>query len=492
MVGAGIFINMSISGQGETIHIYETPEPPTPESDSEEIPIEETPEPAHPEYEEYQDEEESFTERILPELSEGPIRWHIYPTWDFDQVFNFNEGMAGVEYFEVPGIWDSMHTLGYINRYGEILIPIDHVHEAFHYGYSGAPPFVDGRLALMCQNRGGVGVFDTEGSLVVPFYYRGGWAFSHELLVVLRYDRWGFIDRYGNEVIPLKFEDAGRFSEGLAPVMQDGNWGFINTSGEVVISFIIQQAYEEIFGDQITPRFSDGLTAVSTGEREENERGEWVNNIRWGFMDRDGNMAIPFQFTNVRDFSNGLASVSLGGWGVEEHEVWGTQQRWGKIDIAGNVILPFEYTAIHPYVGGALLARGMDSSLRLYDGNGNIIIPPDRYDDIMFFSEGRAPVRSIGGWDDTAWGVIDIQGNEIVPPVFDAVEPFTQGFAPVRMGGWETTPDGSHVNNARWGFIDLEGDIVVPIKFDEVRNFSEGLAWVKFEGYWGLIEIVDE
>ena len=499
--GTSILAFMILSDQNEANHtnIEQTNMSPALENEEETSPIE-TPEPTYPEEDcqpdEYPQLEEPLPERVLPELSEGLIRWHIYPTWNFDQVFNFSEGMAGVEYFEIPGIWDSLHTLGYMNRYGEIIIPIDHVHEAFHYGYMGAPPFIDGRLALMCQNRGGVGVYSIEGNLIVPFNFHGGWAFSHGLLAVhrsyptelgLSYNRAGFIDREGNVVIPFEFDEAMPFSEGRAAVKRDGYWGFIDTAGEVVIPFIIQPAYDDGHGWPIIPRFSNGLVAVSTGERGTNEYGEWVDNVHWGFMDREGNMAIPFQFTDVRNFSNGLASVGIG-----YESIWGNRTVWGKIDIVGNIILPFEYVALHPYIGGAIYALCMASTSRLYDGNGNIIIPSGRYGDIHLINEERVAVRTIGSWNDTVWGFVDIQGNEIIPPQFDAVEQFTQGFAPVRMGGWETTHDGNRVDNSRWGLIDLEGNIVVPIEFDEVRNFSEGLAWVRFEGYWGLIKIVEE
>ena len=442
----------------------------------------------------------------MPELTEGPIRWHIYPTWAFDQVFNFQGGMAGVEYFEQPGEWGSLHILGYMNALGEIVIPIEHIHYPGHYFYLGAPPFSEARVAIMCNERGGVGVFDTEGNLIVPFYYHGGWAFSEGLMAVNKWGRWelnddeyvyttrwGFIDRYGSVIIPLEFDYATDFSEGLALVMRNEYWGVINTSGELVMPFIIQQVFCDN-GFLIIPRISDGLVAVSTGGWLENEYGEWINNERWGFMDMEGNMAIPFQFTGVRDFSNGLASVSIE---YEEENAWGSLIRFGKIDVEGNVVLPFIYDWIDPYWGGAIFASLVGGERRIYDRNGNYIELPGEVGFIYPFSEGLAVARIINTledalWEDASWGFIDIQGNEVISPMFDYAERFSQGFARVRIGGWETAPDGSSVNNARWGFIDREGNIVVPIEFNEVRNFSEWLAWVRIGDYWGLLQIVED
>jgi len=505
-VVAGIFAFEALRGRtyGESPYIADNATP-APIPLYENIEIEETaiapeytPEPAYTEYAPYLSKYYNGDAPIqtLPELTLGPIRWHVYPTWAFDQVFNFREGMAGVEYFERPGEWDSMHTLGYMNNLGEIVIPVEYDHYPAIYTYLGAPPFSEGRVAIFCRNHGGIGIFDTDGNLVVPFYYQWGWAFSDGLMAVNRsgwdettgrsWSEWGFIDRYGTVVIPLEFDYVTDFSEGLATVMRYGYWGFINTSGEVVIPFTIQQAFEDNFGLPLIPRFSDGLVAVSTGERGTNEYGERVNTIRWGFMDREGNMAIPFQFTDVFDFSNGLATV-----GIEHEGRWGSRTIWGKIDVAGNVVLPFEYDWIWPYLGDAIFARHEEGDYRVYDGNGNYIIPPGMYGSIESLSEGLAAIRTPGYWEDSSRGFIDIHGNEVIPLIFDYAGHFSQGFARVRMGDWETTPDGSRVDNSRWGFIDREGNIVAPIEFNELRDFSEGLAWVRVGNYWGLLKIVE-
>jgi len=506
MVAAGVFALTNFRDRTPSGNLYisydvaPTPSPLYENGAIEEIIPYENQEPDYPEDNlytpEYNDDDPAQT---LPELTVGPIRWHVYPTWAFDQVFNFREGMAGVEYFELPGYWHSTHILGYMNNRGEIVIPVEHTHDPFHYFYLGAPPFTEGRVAIMCNNRGGIGVFDIEGNLVVPFYYHGGWAFSEGLMAVqlggwelindewMDTSRWGFIDRYGSIVIPLEFENATNFSEGLAAVMRYGYWGFIDTSGELVIPFVIQQAFDDGHGFPIIPRFSNGLVAVSTGEQGANEYGEWVNTIRWGFMDSAGNMAIPFQFTEARDFSNGLATV-----GIEYEEEWGFRTRFGKIDIEGNIVLPFEYASIWSYLGGAIYALPIEGEHRVYDRNGNYIVPPGRFGDISRFYEGLAAVRTTGPWQDASWGFIDIYGNEVIPLMFSDAGDFSQGFERVRMGGWETAPDGSRVDNSRWGFVDRVGNIVVPIEFDEVRDFSEGLAWVRVGYYWGLLQIVDD
>jgi len=388
-----------------------------------------------------------------------------------------------------------------MNAYGEIVIPIEHRHYPAMYAYRGAPPFSEGLVAIHSNDHSAVGVFDTMGNLVIPFYYTGGWMFTEGLMAVtsggdweqtpdgdwVDTSRWGFIDHTGTLVIPMEFEEAGSFSEGLAPVMQGGYWGFINTLGEVVIPFTIRPAYTEGHGLLIVPRFSEGLVAVSTGGVEQNEAGNWIDNTRWGFLDTEGNQAIPFMFTQAESFSNGLATVRVGGWGYGEDAI-----RWGAVDREGNVVVPFDFEWLSPfreYAATGWFANDDGGFQVIIDTCGNQIAPPGQFREMRNFSEGYAPVTDGYNWETRSWGFIDSQGNIAIPLIFRSVGDFSQGFAPATVGGWETTPDGRAVDNSRSGFIDTQGNIVVPLEFNEVRMFSEGFAWVRQGDLWGLLRI---
>ena len=427
----------------------------------------------------------------------GSIQWHTLPTWDFHQVFPFNEGMAGVEYFQ-DGIWESMHILGYINTAGEIVIPIEHLHYPQMYAYRGAPPFSQGLVAIRSEDHQAMGVFDTQGRIVVPFDYDWGWSFSEGLMAVRRggweqlpggeWDDtsvWGFIDQEGNEVIPMQFDHAVDFNNGLAAVMRDGYWGFINTSGEVVIPFNINVVHDDGHGFLIYPRYSYGRIAVSIGGWEENEYGHWMDNTLWGFIDSEGNQVVPFMYTMASPFSDGLAVVRTGTHshiGADGEFVESTT-RWGAIDVYGNVVVPFEFGGISAFRYGASAVSGLDGtfSSAIIDRSGNFIVEPGRYHVINNFSEGMVSVNRVEGTTITGLGFLDTHGNEVIPLIFDHALEFSQGFAAVRMGSWE--------EGANWGIIDMDGNIVVPFVFDEIRSFSEGLAWVRYGDLWGLLKI---
>jgi hypothetical protein len=66
---------------------------------------------------------------------------------------------------------------------------------------------------------------------------------------------------------------------------------------------------------------------------------------------------------------------------------------------------------------------------------------------------------------DGRWGFVDRSGIIVVPPVYDAAQDFSEGFAAVLLGG-------------KWGYINLRGEVVIPLQYRQAFSFSEGLSVV--------------
>lgn len=61
------------------------------------------------------------------------------------------------------------------------------------------------------------------------------------------------------------------------------------------------------------------------------------------------------------------------------------------------------------------------------------------------------------------WGVVDLEGNEIVPfGKYDWIDGFDHGLARVN----KLCPDGK-----KWGIINMSGEEVLPVEYDSVWNF---------------------
>ena len=221
---------------------------------------------------------------------------------------------------------------GYINRKGEFVV---------QPSYNQAGPFI-GSLATVSFIKGTYlfgGVIDQNGKLVAESFY------PFDSLV----DRQEILREYTNskaprEQVPLQtrqgfayvnragtiairdpsFARGEEFSEGLSAVMLasaegQGPWGYIDTTGRLVISARYREAHV----------FSGGLALV----REETER--------YGFIGKDGRWVIPPSFfEEARSFSDGRALIKLNGF-------------YGYIDRQGNL-------AIRPkYVRAASFSEGL-------------------------------------------------------------------------------------------------------------------------------------
>ena len=110
--------------------------------------------------------------------------------------------------------------------------------------------------------------------------------------------------------IQPRFAWVGEFHEGLAAASLDGRtYGFIDTSGQFVIEPKFGNVYEEFTGggdvgsglqpDSFARKtfFSEGLAATWIVE-------EFGDNMKWGYIDKKGNTAIPFNYANANSFQN--------------------------------------------------------------------------------------------------------------------------------------------------------------------------------------------
>lgn len=62
-----------------------------------------------------------------------------------------------------------------------------------------------------------------------------------------------------------------------------------------------------------------------------------------------------------------------------------------------------------------------------------------------------------------------------IAPQFDSAWSFSEGLAPVEVGG-------------KWGYVDKTGKYAISPQFDRAFPFSEGLAAAKAGGKWGFVQ----
>jgi len=299
----------------------------------------------------------------------------------------------------------------------------------------------------------------------------------------------------------LEYQLYGAFSDGLLQVQNVDDNGrhyyFIDKTGKLVINC---EEYNNVIG-----HFSEGLLAVGKLNPEKG-----FDKYDCGFIDKSGNIAIPFIFDWIGLFQDGRAAYTENG-------------KQGLIDIKGNIIVPADYNSIW-YNGDGTWQVRKDDGDALIDKDGKFIIPFESgYRHFYSFSEGL-----IVAWKDEKCGFIDKAGNVVVPIKYYNANSFRDGVAYVLeindgiRQEYFIDKTGTVVlniselqyeyvepyfsdglclvyNGKGFGFIDKTGTLVIPTiydfpyepnpySFDPPDSFHDGRAIAKKDGKFGIID----
>jgi hypothetical protein len=107
------------------------------------------------------------------------------------------------------------------------------------------------------------------------------------------------------------------------------------------------------------------------------------------------------------------------------------------------------------------------------DAKGIEIVPPI-YDEVESFSEGLALVKN-----GSLYGFIDKTGTEVVPPIYNDSKSFKEGLALIKRSRHK---EGYLFWGAKYGYIDKSGKEVIPPTYDNATEFNEGLAIAVING----------
>lgn len=219
---------------------------------------------------------------------------------------------------------------------------------------------------------------------------------------------YGFINKNGQLVVPKQYLDAVDFSEGLAWVMNRKERGYVDKSGKMVIQWDTVG-----FGSV----FKEGLAAISNDKD------------RFGFINKKGEIVIPFEFDEVTNFSNGLARVNILG-------------KWGFINKNGVLEIEADYDFALDFVEGVCFVGVPKADVSRY-------IP--------------------------SWGIINRGGGKVVDFIYDEVRDFDSGLGCVKVDN-------------KWKVIDYFGKAINEKLFDDLNAFRNGLAWAVEDDKSGYID----
>lgn len=161
---------------------------------------------------------------------------------------------------------------------------------------------------------------------------------------------YGFSDIKGNIVIPQKYVNCLPFSEGVAAV-QDADIRYYYYDNDPV--------YVDI------PTV-EGKTTYSE-----------ITAKKWGYIDKENHIEIPFIYDTAESFQNGYAVVSKDG-------------KYGIINRKNETVVPFEYDSIYSSIENGLFVCEDESGVRIKTFKGDVIfsLKKEEYSDYSDYRNG--------------------------------------------------------------------------------------------------------
>jgi hypothetical protein len=244
------------------------------------------------------------------------------------------------------------------------------------------------------------GYIDGRGALVIAAEYGDAGELAGDVAVVRSggagddddEPRAGVIDASGRVRLPLAYERVTLVAGGaLALTEHDGHWGVVDLATGTALaadaSSDVAAMLDATGGALVVDDDGDLLCrgarpvpALLVPALAGSELVRYFDDGRFGYLARDGSVAIPAHFVATRPFADGLAAVCV-------------DEVWGFIDTRGEWVIEPRFFAV------------------------------DR------FAHGIAPVAR----DGLSWGYVDRAGRQVVPFQFEQAGPATRGLARVQL-----------------------------------------------------------
>ncbi len=295
--------------------------------------------------------------------------------------------------------------------------------------------------------------------------------------------KWGYVANNGEVVVESKYDRCYEFSsEGLAPIYEpkEKQFYFITTKGVKIATEIKDFKLMDRMGFALEG-FGDGLIPVK-------------HNDKWGFLNKDGKVAIPAKYDNVTGFGSRHAVATLGkklfiiNTSGEETAVdpsileirkfsenvapfRAADKKFGFIDVNGNTVIKPQFESVGYFKDGIAWAKTTDGMVGYLGTNGEWIITPQFNTAGNFDSEsGLARVKT-----GSEWGYVNKEGKVIRKSDTMVWEEFSIGLAMGKKDGV-------------FGYFNDQGEWAIQPQFDGGRDFKNGYAAVKKGGKWGMID----
>ncbi len=298
---------------------------------------------------------------------------------------------------------------------------------------------------------------------------------------VSRGGKWGYLNPQAEEIIPCIYTYAEGFDKnGIALVQLADELYCINEDAERQANCVLRPRWQSLGNPQddlpgiiVRSLFSDrryGLMHKVTGHaqlpliydqivRFEHERFYRVQkNKKWGILDTNLQVVLPFEYDKIHRFDGALAMVVRGG-------------KFGTINKQFEIVIPCEFQELTRYDQNHFVYR-TEKGVGLFNAAGKLLLPAI-YQSLSGFSEaGFILVQQ-----NDRYGLMNLKLETIIPIAFEGL-----GESLINERVWFKAGE-------KYGYLDAKGSVVIPADFDRVRAFQQKITGVQKGTEWYFIDI---
>ncbi len=238
-------------------------------------------------------------------------------------------------------------------------------------------------------------------TLVIPAVYDTLNYISDDRITACKNDRYGMINIEQEEIIPFEYKYIDYINDNfIIAINDDEKYGVINIDNEVVLSF----EYDEIYN--IHEYY--GYLRVS-------------KNNKFGLVNSaNAEIVVPLEYESI-EYTRNETAVAI------------KEGRFGVIDVRNKIVVPFIYDSIMNHYDGFAVYK--DELAGFINEEGSVILPVEFYN-ISEVKDGYITAVINDENDEHKYAVYDLNGEEIVPPIYDYIDYYATDKYMLVNKGW--------------------------------------------------------
>lgn len=394
-----------------------------------------------------------YPEDVLPEALYNKLQK------EYSYISNFINSIAVVSKGDKKGA---------INAKGKIVLPCN---------YTEISDTIMGVRIVMDGNH--YGLLNNKGKLSIPCQYDRIAMPVYGHAAVLQNNKWGIVDHDNNIIIQFKYDNIRYCGEEYFIAQYHGQYGISSYEDKTLINFEYDEITPSSYVDNFIFVFQNNKCGIFTTDFKKlydpifdrflsstppsNGIITTKKDDLYGAIDcKTGKIVIPFTYLFLGDYSDNLffAKQNMKG-------------KYGYIDINNNIVIPFKYEDASNFSEGYAVVAVYKEKMKTVllgtvdkDAYGVINKQDEWVIKPQFgmpglssyrpqFVNGLCPMgiysnEKVGS---SSFGFIDKQGKWAILPIYDDVQNFKNGVAEVSFNG-------------KWGAINTKGDIIVDMIYD--------------------------